>query len=118
MLVVGRDVSRLSSRANVLTQAGYTVDIFLTIDQAVRRILAKRYHLAVVSPTFPIDEQTAVRVSLKQVQRELAVLLLRPDLDSTDVFLAAVAASLRRKKTLPSAITRDLNPQVKCRLTE
>lgn len=78
MLVAGRDVSRLSSRANVLTQVGYTVDIFLTIDHAVRRILAQRYHLAVVSPTFPIDEQIAVRASLKQVQRELPV-LLTPD---------------------------------------
>src|SRR6516164_6321374 len=36
VLAVGRDVSQLSSGANLLTQAGYTTDLVVTVDQALR----------------------------------------------------------------------------------
>jgi PleD family two-component response regulator len=98
ILAVGRDVSRLSSGANVLTQAGYIADLVLSADQAVRRVLLRPYHLAIVSSTFTRDEQIAIRSRLKQLRQYLPVLLLGPEHDSPDAFLAAVAECLKQKK--------------------
>lgn len=95
ILAVGRDISSLSSRANLLTQAGYTADIFLNMDQAVGRALVRRYDLAIVSSTFTSDEQTAIRSRLKQVRPNLPVLLLEGKHDSSDAFLSAVEDCLK-----------------------
>ena len=76
ILAVGRDVSRLSSGANLLTQAGYTTDLVITVDRAIRRATVGRYHLAIVSATFTSDEQHAICAHLKQVKPGLPVLLL------------------------------------------
>ena len=98
ILAVGKDISQLSSGANVLTQAGYTADIVLTVEQAVRRALVRQYDLAIVSSTFHRDDQLAVRARLKQVRPSIPVLLLDTEHDSPDAFLAAVAERLRQKK--------------------
>ena len=37
IMAVGRDISQLSSGANILTQAGYSADLVPEIDHAVRR---------------------------------------------------------------------------------
>jgi len=94
ILVVGRDVSQLSSGANLLTQAGYTTDLVVTVDRALRRASVGRYHLAIISTTFTCEEQLAIRTRLKQVQPSLAVLLLCPEHDSPGVFLDSVSACL------------------------
>ena len=99
ILAIGRDVSLLSSRANILTQAGYTADLLHDIDQAVRRVRVRRYHLAIVSTTYTEDEQIAIRARLKVVRQSLRVLLLTPEHESPDAFLAAVATCLRQKRT-------------------
>jgi DNA-binding response OmpR family regulator len=99
MLVVGRDISLLSSGANVLTQAGYAADLVLKIDQAVRRVLVSRYQLTIVSATFTRDEQIAIRARLKQARPGLSVLLLSPKHDSPDALLTAVADRLKQEKT-------------------
>lgn len=98
VLAVGGDVSRLSSGANVLTQAGYTADFVLKTDQAVRRVLVQHYHLAIVSSTFTYDEQLSIRARLKGVRQNLPVLLLGPEHDSPDGFLSAVAECLKQRK--------------------
>jgi DNA-binding NtrC family response regulator len=107
ILAVGRDVSSLSSGANILTQAGYTVDIFLMIDQVLRRVLVKRYHLAIVSTTFTRDEQIAIRARLKQVRQDLPVLLLGPGHDSPETLLTAAKDCLKQKKKLQTGASRD-----------
>jgi DNA-binding NtrC family response regulator len=102
VLAIGRDISLLSSRANVLTQAGYSTDLVLTPDDAVRRVCVRRYHLVVISPTYTTDEQLAIRSSLRQARQHLPVLLLQPSHDSPDALLAAVADCLRSQfKRLP-----------------
>ena len=97
ILAIGPDVSRLSSGANVLTQAGYNADLFVAVDQAVQRAQIKRYHLAIVGSAFTRDEQIAIRSRLQQVRQHLRVLLLSDEHDSPDAFLAAVADCLKRK---------------------
>jgi hypothetical protein len=37
-------VSQLSSGANLLTQAGYTTDLVITVDRALQRATFGRYH--------------------------------------------------------------------------
>jgi DNA-binding NtrC family response regulator len=98
VLVVGSDVSQLSSRANVLIQAGYSADPVLEIDHAIRRATAQRYHLAIVSSSFAVDEQLAIRARLMAVRPNLPVLLLAPEHDLPDAFLSAVADALKQKK--------------------
>ncbi len=100
ILVLGRDISLLSSGANVLTHAGYAADLVLNIDQAVRRVLLGRYQLAIVCSTFCRDEQIAVRARLKQVRRDLPVLLLTPQHASPDALLTSVADRLKKAKLL------------------
>jgi DNA-binding response OmpR family regulator len=97
ILAVGSDVSRLSSRANVLTQAGYTVDLVLDCEHAARRVRAGEYHLAVISSTFSPDEQVAIRTRLSKVRESLPILLLGPEHDSPDVLLTDLARSLKQK---------------------
>jgi|SRR5580700_1496303 DNA-binding NtrC family response regulator len=98
ILVVGSDVSRLSARANVLTHAGYSADPVPEIDHAIRRATAHRYHLAIVSSSFTVDEQLAIRARLKAVRPNLPVLLLAAEHDLPDAFLTAVADALKQKK--------------------
>jgi len=107
ILAIGRDVSLLSSGANVLIQAGYRADLFLEVDQAVRRVRIEKYHLVVVSSTFTPDEQIAIRARLRQVRENLSILLLSSKHDSPDAFLAAVAECLQQKKALPVGMSRD-----------
>jgi hypothetical protein len=92
-------VSRLSSGANLLTQAGYTTDLVITVDRAIRRATVGRYHLAIVSATFTSDEQHAICAHLKQVKPGLPVLLLGPEHDSPRAFLESVSTCLGRPKT-------------------
>lgn len=99
ILAVGRDVSQLSSGANLLTHAGYTTDLVVTLDRAVRRATVGRYHLAIVSATFTYDEQLAIRARLRQLKPSLPVLLLGPEHDRPEVFLEAVAGCLVGPKT-------------------
>ena len=98
ILAVGKDISLLSSGANVLTQAGYIADIVLNVEQAVRRALVRQGDLAIVSSTFHCDDQLAVRARLKQVRPSIRVLLLGSEHDSPDAFLTAVAERLKQKK--------------------
>ena len=98
ILAVGKDISLLSSGANVLTQAGYIADIVLTVEQAVRRALVRQYDLAIVSSTFTRDDQLAVRARLKQVCPCIPALLLGTEPDSPDAFLTAVAQRLKQKQ--------------------
>ncbi|HZD30517.1 MAG TPA: hypothetical protein VE779_02550 [Candidatus Angelobacter sp.] len=95
VLVIGRDISHLSSRANLLTLAGYSTDLILELDLAVRRVAIPRYHLVIIGPTFTYDEQIAIRARLRQVRPQLPVLLLGPEPDKPAAFLAAVAHALR-----------------------
>lgn len=99
VLAIGRDISLLSSGANVLTQAGYRADTVVSVDQAIRRVMVGKYHLVVVSSTFNCDEQIAIRARLKQVRQNLSVLLMSSAHDSPDAFLAAVADSLKQKRS-------------------
>jgi PleD family two-component response regulator len=94
ILAVGQDVSQLSSGANLLTQAGYTTDLVVTVDRAMRRATVGRYHLAIVNATFSYDEQLAIRARLKQIKPSLPVLLLGPEHDAPATFLDSVAACL------------------------
>ena len=100
ILAVGRDISELSAGANLLTQAGYTTDLVVTPEQAVRRAVVARYHLAVVSATFSYDEQIAIRARLKQVKPTLPILLVGPEHAVASAFLDAVANRLKKKPTL------------------
>jgi DNA-binding NtrC family response regulator len=100
VLVVGRDVSELSAGANLLTQAGYTTDLVVTLDQAVRRAIVGRYHLAVVSSTFTYDEQVVIRARLKQAKPSLPALLLGPEHAAPDALRAAVAHCLKKRPIL------------------
>ena len=95
ILAIGADISRLSSGANLLTQAGYRADGVLKIDDAVRRVSKSRYHLAIVCATFTYDEQIAIRARLRQVRPQVPVLLLAAEHNSPDLFLAAVSGRLR-----------------------
>jgi DNA-binding NtrC family response regulator len=110
ILAVGRDISLLSSRANLLTQAGYTTDLVHGVDQAVRRERIRHHHLAVVSDSFNSEEQNAIRSQLKQVRHRLPVLLLTSEHDSPHTFLAAVASCLRPKKTFRVVTLADGHP--------
>lgn len=110
ILAVGPDISRLSSGANVLTQAGYNADLVVTVEQAVKRALLRQYHLAVVSASFSSDEQLAIKAKLKQLRPALPVLLLGPEHDFPEVFLAAVAKCLQRKKKFPLGTELDPAP--------
>jgi DNA-binding NtrC family response regulator len=94
ILAVGGDVSLLSSGANLLTQAGYTTDLVVTVEQAIRRVNVARYHLVIVSSTFNCDEQLAISSRLKQATPSFPVLLLGPEHDTPETFLQAVAACL------------------------
>jgi PleD family two-component response regulator len=107
VLAIGCDVSQLSSGANLLTQAGYSTDLVVKVDQAVRRASTGRYHLAIVSATFPYDEQIAIRARLKQVRPNLPVLLLDTRHDTPDAFLAVVADCLQQKKSFRFGTRRD-----------
>jgi PleD family two-component response regulator len=93
------NVSQLSSGANLLTQAGYSTDRVMNVDQAVRSVAPGRYHLAIVSATFTYDEQLALRARLKQVRPNRPVLLLGARHDSPDAFLAEVAHHMRQKQS-------------------
>ncbi len=115
ILAIGCDVSQLSSGANLLTQAGYSADVVIKLDQAVRRASTGRYHLAIISATFPYDEQIAIRGRLKQARPNLRVLLLGAQLDTPDAFLAVVADSLQQKKSFRFGTRRDrihLDPDI------
>ncbi len=95
ILAIGADISRLSSGANLLTQAGYRADLVLKIDDAVRRISKSRYHLAIVCSTFTYDQQISIRARLRQVRPQVPVLLLDAEHNSPALLLAAVASRLR-----------------------
>lgn len=95
ILAIGNDVSRLSSGANILTQAGYSTDLLLKIDDLPLRLLKTRYHLAIVSSAFPYDQQIAIRAGIRQVRPKMPVLLLAPEHAAPDALLDAVANSLR-----------------------
>ena len=97
VLAIGKDVSQLSSGANVLTQAGYSADCVLKIDDLPTRLLKTRYDLAIVSSAFNYDEQLAVRARIRQVRPRMPVLLLGPEHSSPKPFLDAVARSLRSR---------------------
>jgi PleD family two-component response regulator len=115
ILAVGCDISQLSSGANLLTQAGYSTDPVMMPDQAVRCAAAGRYHLAIVSATFPYDEQRAIRAKLKQVRPNLAVLLLGAQHDSPDAFLSQVATCLKHNPGFRFGTRRDgvhLDPEL------
>lgn len=116
ILAFSPDISRLGSQANVLTQAGYSVDLVLKIDQAARRIQVGQYQLAVVSCSLSRDEQLAIRTRLKQLRQKFPVLLLGSEHDSPDVLLAAVADILKQKKALqfgPKLDGVDLDPPMR-----
>ncbi len=106
ILAIGADISRLSSGANLLTLAGYSTDLVFTIDDAVRRLLKSRYHLAIVCATFTFDEQISIRLRLRQVRPRIPVLLLTVEHDSPAAFLAAVAGHLRAGSKLESVAPR------------
>lgn len=115
ILAIGCDISRLSSRANLLTQAGYTTDPVARVDQAIRRAATGRYHLAIVSATFTCDEQTAIRARLKRARHNLPVLILGSQHDSPNAFLAEVAHLLQQKRSFLFGTRRDsihLDPEI------
>ena len=115
ILAIGSDVSQLSSGANILTQAGYTTDLVINVDQAMGRVAPGRYHLAIVSATFTYDEQLAIRARLKQVRPNLPVLLLGAQHESPDAFLAEVAHHLRQKQSFRFGTRLDrfhLDPEI------
>ena len=95
VLAIGNDVSRLSSGANVLTQAGYSTDFVLKIGDLPGRLLKTNYDLAIVSASFTHDEQLAIRARIRQVRPRMPVLLLAPEHNSPGPFLDAVAHSMR-----------------------
>lgn len=109
ILALGRDVSQLSSGANLLTQAGYSTDLVVTVEQAVRRAGIGRYHLAIISYSFAHDEQLAIRTRLKQIKPSLPVLLLGPEHDNPETFLESVAAWLGKPKSPEIAL--HFNPE-------
>lgn len=100
VLCIGRDVSLLSSSANLLTQAGYVVDFLLQPEAAVRRTSARRYHLVIISAAFTHDEQLAIRARLHRLHPRLPVLLPKPEHDAAPEFLASVAEALRPSEML------------------
>ena len=106
-LAVGRDISQLSSGATVLTQAGYSADLVLETEHAVRRVKVLRYHLAIVGTSFSVDEQIEIRARLKQVRHDLPVLLLTPEQDNPEALLSAVADCSKQRKKFRFGTSRD-----------
>ncbi len=98
ILNVGNDLSVLSSRANLLTQAGYSADLEVDEERAMRRLRARPYHMVVVSNRIGQEEQLRIRAKCKQVKPEVPVLLLDETEDEAEQFLASVASRLRRSK--------------------
>jgi DNA-binding NtrC family response regulator len=96
IVVIGTDISHVSSRANLLAQAGYNTDLVVKVEDAVKRVIVRRHHLAVVTSVVPYDEQLAIRARLKQVRPNLSLLLLGPNHDSPDALLAAVEHCLKK----------------------
>ena len=99
ILLVSNDVSLTSSRANLLTLAGYSADLELDQQRAVRRIRTCYYHLVIVSETFAPEEQLMLRSKLKQTRTELPVLLLSEHERDGVEFLSAVESFLGRIRT-------------------
>lgn len=97
VLAIGEDVSLLSSRANLLAQAGYTADLIPDAAIALRRVADRNYHLAILSHTMGAEEEFSLRRKLKQLRPKLPVLVAGPDNGAPDDFLAEVARSLHRK---------------------
>ena len=90
-----------------MTQDGYSTDIVMNVDQAVRRASTGRYHLATVSSTFSHDEQLAICGRLKQVRPNLPVLLLSSQHDSPNAFLTEVAHHLNQARSFRFGTRRD-----------
>ncbi len=107
ILAVGDDISRLSSRANVLTQAGYNTDLALSVDHAVRRTQIRPYELVIVSHSFGFEKQILIRARLRRIRHDLPVLLLTPEHELPDVFLSAVADCLKHKMKYQFGVKRD-----------
>ena len=61
ILLLSRDVSLLSSRANLLTQAGYAADWEVDPDRALRRVRTNNYSVVILSNSFTRDEQLGLR---------------------------------------------------------
>lgn len=101
ILAVGRDISLLSSGANLLTLAGYSTDFVLTPDDAARRVSIPRYDLAIVSTTFTYDEQIAIRNRIRQLRPQLPVLVLSDQHDSPAALFAAVSQIVRKTQSRP-----------------
>ncbi len=100
ILTLSRDVSLLSSRANLLTQAGYSADCELDQERALRRIRTRGYDLIIVSDSFSPDEQVALRAKVRQLEPDTAVLLLGEEAKDAGQLLELVEASLEKKNNI------------------
>lgn len=98
VLTIGNDVSQLSSRANLLIHAGYSVDLEVNLERALRRMRIHPYHLVILSGKLSHNEQIGIRAQLRQVRSDQRVLLLSDREDDADGLLESVASSLRHDR--------------------
>jgi len=97
-----------SSPVNLLTRAGYTSNVVLEIDHAIRRVTVRRYHLVIAGHSFSAGDQIAVRSRLKHVRYDLRVRLLASEQENPEVPLTTVAQCLERNHRLHLAARVDL----------
>jgi len=95
ILLVGSDISLASSRANLLIQAGHTVDLEVNVERALGRNCTTPYDLVVVCNKFSRAEQADIRARLKQTRPEQQVLLLGHCEDDPATFLESVSTCFR-----------------------
>lgn len=95
ILMISNDISLASSSANLLIQAGHSVDLEVKVERALQRSCSTPYDLVVVSNNFSRTEQVAIRARFKQTRPEQRVLLLGHRAQDPAEFLESVAASLR-----------------------
>jgi len=98
VLTIGNDVSLLSSRANLLIQAGYSVDLEVNLERGLQRMRTHPYHLVILSGKLSRKEKIGIRAQIKQVRSEQTVLLLSDREDDADGLLESVASSLRHNR--------------------
>lgn len=104
VLILSRDVSRLSSRTNLLTQAGYSADWEMDQDRALRRIGSNHYQLVILGDSLTQDEQFGLRARVKQTKPDVAVLDLTDAEDKAEPFLEAVKTALQQSEEIPPSL--------------
>lgn len=107
VLILGHDVSFLSMLANLLTLAGYSVDVLLDADLAIRKACEKNYDLAVVGYSFSDEEQRAFRTELGKYRRALPVLVVAQRQQDPERLLVDVGVAIKKRDAVAGSPAMD-----------